>query len=75
MFPGPSRLAAKDGILLHTIDTSHDIRQGLVARGFRKTPTDHHTVQQYTLSFRASVQHDRDYTIKAQRQRKVFCQL
>ena len=53
-----SRMAAKDDISLHTIATSHDIRQGLVARGFKKIPTEHHTMRQYFLSFRATVQHD-----------------
>ena len=60
-----SCMAAKDGISLHMIATSHDTRQGLVARGFTKIPTDHLTVRQYNLSIRASVQQDLKETIRS----------
>ena len=59
------RMAAKDGFSLHTIASSHDIRQGFVARGFKKIPTDRHAVRRYIQSFRASVQHDLKETIQS----------
>ena len=37
-----ARMAAKDGLSFHVLATSNDIRQGLLARGFKR-PLQHHT--------------------------------
>ena len=40
-----ARMAAKDGLSFHVLATSNDIRQGLLARGFKR-PLQHHTGKQ-----------------------------
>ena len=37
-----ARMAAKDGLSFHVLATSNDIRQGLLARWFKR-PLQHHT--------------------------------
>ena len=45
-----ARMAAKDGLSFHVLATSNDIRQGLLARGFKR-PLQHHTIIQEQVMF------------------------
>ena len=46
-----SRMAAKDRLSFHVLSTSNDIRQGLLARGFKR-PLQHHTgIQEQVMLF------------------------
>ena len=46
-----ARMAAKDGLSFHVLATSNDIRQGLLARGFKR-PLQHHTgIQEQVMLF------------------------
>lgn len=56
-----SRMIAKDGLSIHTICNSSDIRAGLVARGFLNVPKSRNTIRKMVIDFGLEV---KKYVIK-----------